>query len=76
MRRYYAPFNGLRFVLNTSTGEIHDLDNETPQCQIDEIKPENVKSYKTYDQILLDQAFGLVKNINGCHHCNPSKDNG
>ena len=29
--------NGKRFLANTNTKEVHDLDNETPQCQIDEI---------------------------------------
>ena len=42
MRRYNPPFNGKQFVLNKNTGEIHDLDNETPNCKIDEIKPEHV----------------------------------
>lgn len=38
MRRYNPPFNGNRYVLNKATGEIHDLDNETSLCQINEIE--------------------------------------
>ncbi|WP_349674873.1 hypothetical protein [Lacrimispora sp.] len=40
MRRYKVPYNGNQYVLKKSTGEIHDLDNETSQCKIDEIKPD------------------------------------
>ena len=75
MRRYNAPYNGLRFVLNKSTGEIHDLDNEKPQCQIDEIKPEHVYNCDSYSMAQVARAF-LSQKINGCYYCNPSKDKG
>lgn len=39
MRRNHTPFNGKQFILNKNTGEIHDLDRETPDCHIDEINP-------------------------------------
>ena len=29
--------NGKKYLANTNTKEVHDLDNEQPQCQIDEI---------------------------------------
>jgi hypothetical protein len=29
--------HGKRYLGNTNTMEVHDLNNETPQCQIDEI---------------------------------------
>ena len=29
--------NGERYLGNTNTMEVHDLDNEKPQCQIDQI---------------------------------------
>ena len=35
MRRTDHPFNGKPFILNKSTGEIHDLDRESPLCCID-----------------------------------------
>lgn len=76
MRRYNAPYNGLRFVLNKSTGEIHDLDNEKPQCQIDEIKPEHVYNCDSYEAAYMHAVMVEQKTYNGCHYCNPSKDNG
>jgi hypothetical protein len=39
MRRYNGNMNGERYLANASPSkrEVHDLDNEKPQCQIDEI---------------------------------------
>jgi len=37
MRRNGPPLNGARYCGNTSEKEVHDLDNETTQCQINEI---------------------------------------
>jgi len=37
MRRYGWPLNGKRYCGNVNKKEVHDLDNEKPQCQIDEI---------------------------------------
>ena len=75
MRRYNAPYNGSRFVLNKSTSEIHDLDNEKTQCQIDEIKSEHVYNCDSYSMAQVARAF-LSQKINGCYYCNPSKDKG
>ena len=36
-RRYTGNMNGERFLANVNTMEVHDLDNETDQCQIDKI---------------------------------------
>lgn len=38
-RRYTGNMNGERYLANTSPSkmEVHDLDNEKVQCQIDEI---------------------------------------
>lgn len=76
MRRYTMPFNGNRYVLNRATGEIHDLDNGMPNCQIDEIKPENIINCASYEDAALRAAFLSVRGANGCYYCNPSKDNG
>ncbi len=76
MRRYNPPFNGNRYVLNKSTGEIHDLDNETTHCQIDEMDFQNVLNCVSYEDAALRAAFLSVYGANGCHYCNPSKDNG
>ena len=39
MRRYGPPLNGTKYCANKnpSQKEVHDLDNERTQCQIDEI---------------------------------------
>lgn len=44
-RRYRYPFNGNRFIGNTNTNEVHDLDNEQSLCKIDEIKDYHVKTF-------------------------------
>ena len=75
MRRCNAPFNGKQFVLNKNTGEIHDLDRETPQCQIDEIKPEHVFNCDTYAEAVIFASM-LAINRNGCAYCMPEKNRG
>ena len=37
MRRPGFPLNNARYCGNATKKEVHDLDNETLQCQIDEI---------------------------------------
>jgi hypothetical protein len=37
MRRFRGNMNGERYLGNTNTTEVHDLDNEQANCQIDEI---------------------------------------
>ncbi len=76
MRRYIKPFNGNRYVLNKSTGEIHDLDNEQALCHIDEMDPNNVVNCVTYEDAVLRAIMLNSKNPNGCHYCLISKDNG
>jgi hypothetical protein len=36
-RRYSGNMNGERYLANTNKTEVHDLDNEKTNCQIDEI---------------------------------------
>ena len=77
MRRYESPYNGKRYILNTNTGEIHDLDSETVSCLINEINHEHIYMADTYDEaqvhaVLVEHTY----NPNGCHYCIPSKDNG
>ncbi len=77
MRTFTYPYNGNQYVLNISTGEIHDLDNETRNCKINEIKPEHVYNCISYESaqvhaVLIDNC----SNPNGCFYCTPSKDNG
>jgi hypothetical protein len=37
MRRHGPPLNGAKYCGNKSTMEVHDLDNEQVNCQINEI---------------------------------------
>jgi hypothetical protein len=37
MRRYTGNMNGERYCGNVHKNEVHDLDNEQTNCQIDEI---------------------------------------
>lgn len=68
MRRYKAPFNGNRYVLNKNTGEIHDLDNEHPECHIDDIKPEHVINCCSFEDAQLRRAFMSLYS-DGCYYC-------
>lgn len=76
MHRNYSPFNGKRFILNTNTGEIHDLDHETDACKIDSIKHEHIYACDTYHDAELYQIFITTPPCNGCHYCIPSKGKG
>lgn len=70
MRREQAPFNGKQFILNQTTGEIHDLDRETPRCAIDEAEPEQLFACDTYaEAVLFASVLGITRN--GCAHCMP-----
>ena len=60
MRRNDAPFNKKQFILNKSTGEIHDLDRESPLCCIDEIDPDNIFACDTYaEAVLFASVLGI-----------------
>lgn len=64
MRRKYGPFNNERFVGNTNTMKVHDLDNEKSECEIDFIDLDHITTsrrdrLKTYE--------GL--NYSHCTHC-------
>lgn len=78
MRRHSSPYNGRRYVLNKNTGEIHDLDNETDTCKINEIKPDHVYNCDSYSDALIAAAFLASSGVkgNGCYYCLKEKDNG
>lgn len=78
MRRHNPPFNSEQYVLNKNTGEIHDLDNEKDDCQIDKIKSDHVYTCKSYTQALIAAAMLCSPSIkgNGCYYCLKEKDNG
>lgn len=74
MRRFQTPFNGKRYLLNINTGEIHDLDNETSECQIDEINPEHIRTEDSYMSCLILSKMLNCPNGNGCYYCLRNKD--
>lgn len=63
-RKYRTPFNGNRYIGNTNTNEVHDLDNEQNRCKIDEIKDEHVKTF-------VPDTHGQAKSegFDNCHYC-------
>ena len=69
MRRNEPPYSGRQFILNKATGEIHDLDRETPECGIDGIRPDDIFSCDTYaeaaqwDAKAKDLAERFIKNF-------------
>lgn len=67
MRRYQYPFIGKRYLLNTNTGEVHDLDNESPYCRINEIKLDHIVMFDDV-QTALRYPLLFVK-VNGCRWC-------
>jgi len=69
MRRPYYPYLGKRFIGNTNTNQVHDLDKEDTNpngCQIDEILTEHVK---TFSPDALEQAH--QEGFENCDKCLP-----
>jgi len=63
-RRYRSPFNAKRYIGNKRKKEVHDLDNEHKNCQIDEIKLEHVV---TFNPDTLEQAHR--EGFDNCAYC-------
>ncbi len=64
-RRFQGRMRGERFLANSSISkrEVHDLDNERTQCQIDEIiKAGNERPYNSHDMARRD-------GYDNCAHC-------
>lgn len=64
-RRYNGNMNGERFLANTSWSkrEVHDLDNEKVDCQVDEIV--GAKHDKPYTSLDVAHQDGY----DNCAHC-------
>ena len=75
MRRTAYPYNSWRFLLDTATGEVHDLDRERKECGIDEIEQEHVlMSSTTLDIVLRRKMLKMryrLESISACPHCAP-----
>lgn len=64
MRRYNWPFNGNRYIGNTNTNEVHDLDNEKTGCRINEIKTDHIKTF-----IPDTHSEAKRQGFDNCAHC-------
>lgn len=62
-RRWKGHMNGEQYLGNTNNMEVHDLDRETSNCQIDEII--RAGHDKPYD--ILDAA--RRDGYDNCHYC-------
>ena len=62
-RRQRPPLNGAPYCGNVLTREVHNLDNEKPQCQIDRIVKNDAAV--PYHSLLLAQ----IDNFKQCEHC-------
>ena len=67
------PYKVFRFILDISTLELHDLENEKPECQIEKIEHKHIYMFKSiFSAKIALQARG--RHLNGCHHCLRSED--
>lgn len=64
MHRNYGPFNKERFVGNTNTMEVHDLDNEKSACEIDFIDHEHIQTFRR-DRLKTAEELKFAH----CAHC-------
>lgn len=63
MRRYNGKIGGQRYIADKDTHEVHDLDYEANDCDIDDI----VDSGKVEVFVTLDSAHR--KGYHDCNHC-------
>lgn len=62
-RRTAGNMHGQQFLANTRSREVHDLDNEKPQCQIDAI----IAAGHDAPYLLLSSAH--ADGYDNCAHC-------
>ena len=51
MLRYNSPYDGMRYIGDRDTKLIHDLDNESSLCYIDNINEENIIMLENEDDV-------------------------
>lgn len=66
MRRYEEPYYGKRYLYDIEKKTLHDLLNETEECNIDSIDKEAIDMYSSLNEasLLLDHPFYYP-----CPHC-------
>lgn len=62
-RRYKGNMNGEQYCGNTAKKEVHDLDNEQTNCQIDEIIAAG--NDKPFNSLSAAHSAGY----DNCHYC-------
>ena len=65
VRRFGPPVYGTKYCGNTNTTEVHDLDNEQTNCQIDEIV--RAGHAKAFNPDTLTQAHS--EGYDNCAYC-------
>ncbi len=56
-------YKSKRYLGNTNTLEMHDTDNESDNCQLDEIKSEHRQWYDTLAEAKRGRSYG------NCSYC-------
>ena len=64
MRRYGSPYNGRKYIGNSNTKEVHNLDNEQTNCQINEIKSDHIVTFNPDSQSVANSD-----GYDNCAHC-------
>lgn len=67
MLRYQSPYYGMRYLADKSTMIIHDLEDESSMCNINDIDEENIIMLDSEEDVseLIDS-----EDFNGCYWCN------
>lgn len=63
-RRLNAPYFGKRYIGDSETKVLHDVDKESPSCKIDTIPRSRIQMFEW-----LSIPSGM--NYAGCPHCMP-----
>ncbi|MGG7177531.1 hypothetical protein ACQPU1_08070 [Clostridium paraputrificum] len=67
MVRYSPPYYGMRFLADKKNLIIHDLDNESTMCHINDIEEEDIIMMEVEDDV---RTFCEEEGYNGCYWCN------
>lgn len=71
MLRYNLPYDGMRYIGDKDSKLIHDLDNESSLCYINNISEEKIIMLESEDDV---QILCETENYRGCHWCNSRFD--
>lgn len=66
MIRYPYPYDGKRFLANKKSKEIHDLENESSMCHINNIKESNLLMIDSENEVI---EMCNYDGFNGCYWC-------